>query len=122
MTHDRHDEVVRRFAAACRRRDGRALAALLGTDAIATCDGGGLVPGPEKPVRGAEEVARLVLATLGGRADTELAVESVNGRSGLAVRRFSRAVAVVGVETAGAEITALWIVLNPAKLGGWHGR
>jgi len=27
---------------------------------------------------------------------------------------------VVGAETAGSKVTALWIVLNPAKLGGWH--
>lgn len=118
----RHDQVVRRFAEACRREDVTALTAVLAVDAVATCDGGGLVPGPDGPVRGAADVARLVMALLCGQAGDELTVESVNGRTGLALRRGSRAVAVVGAGTAGAKITTLWIVLNPAKLGGWHRR
>ncbi|MDQ7809454.1 hypothetical protein Q5425_37515 [Amycolatopsis sp. A133] len=119
---DPHDATVRRFAAACRRRDSAALEAVLGDDAVATCDGGGLVLAPAGPVRGATEVARLVIEVLGGRAGAELTVESVNGRAGLVLRHASRAVAVAGIETAGAGITSLWIVLNPAKLGGWHRR
>ncbi|TDP96787.1 hypothetical protein EV186_104775 [Labedaea rhizosphaerae] len=81
-----------------------------------------MVPGPNGTVRGANEVVRLVMALPAGRAGVELTVESVNGRAGLALHRASRAVAVVGAETAGSKVTALWIVLNPAKLGGWHRR
>jgi RNA polymerase sigma-70 factor (ECF subfamily) len=117
---DRHDQVIRRFAEACRRGDVTALAAVLDVDAVATCDSGGLVPGPDEPVHGAAEVARLVMTSLRGEAGAELTVESVNGRAGLALRHASRAVAVVGAETAGSRITTLWIVLNPAKLSGWH--
>ncbi|MFI9454079.1 hypothetical protein [Amycolatopsis sp. NPDC052450] len=117
---DPHDATVRRFAAACRRRDRAALEAVLGHDAVATCDGGGLVPSPLGPVRGAAEVARLVIDVMGGHAGAELTVESVNGRAGLALRHVSRAVAVVAAETAGPQVTALWIVLDPAKLTGWH--
>jgi ketosteroid isomerase-like protein len=117
---DPHDATVRRFAAACRRRDGAALEAILGDDAVATCDGGDLVPAPAGTARGAAEVARLVIEVLGGPADAELTVESVNGRAGLALRHASRAVAVVGAQTAGFRITTLWIVVNPAKLTAWH--
>ncbi|WP_318306352.1 hypothetical protein [Amycolatopsis solani] len=117
---DPHDATVRRFAAACRRRDRAALEAVLGDDAVATCDGGGLVPAPAAPVRGAAAVARLVLEIVSGRAGAELTIESVNGRAGLALRHASRAVAVVGAETAGPRITTLWIVLDPAKLTSWH--
>ncbi|RSD11907.1 sigma-70 family RNA polymerase sigma factor family protein [Amycolatopsis eburnea] len=116
---DPQDATVRRFAAACRRRDGAALEAVLGDDAVATCDGGGLVPAPGS-VRGAAAVARLVIGIVAARAGAELTVESVNGRAGLALRHASRAVAVIGAETAGARITTLWIVLNPAKLTAWH--
>ena len=70
-------------------------------------------------VHGAEDVTRLVVGLLCGRPDTELTVESVNGQAGLAARHEGWAVAVVGVEVAGTEITGLWIVLNPAKLRGW---
>ncbi|WP_439381100.1 hypothetical protein [Amycolatopsis lexingtonensis] len=119
-SRDRHDDVVRRFADACRRADVTGLTAVLAADAVATCDAGGHVPGPDGPVHGRAAVARLVVASLCGRAGAELTVESVNGRAGLALRHTSRAVAVVGAETAGSWITTLWIVLNPAKLTGWH--
>jgi len=112
---DRHDQVIRRLAEACRRGDGTALAAVLDVDATATCDAGGTAP-----AHGAGEVARLVMTSLCGQAGSELTVESVNGRAGLALRRASRAVAVVAVQTAGAKVTALWIVLDPARLSGWH--
>ncbi|MFJ8912965.1 hypothetical protein [Amycolatopsis sp. NPDC102389] len=118
---DRHDQAVRRFAEACRRGDVTALAAVLDVNAVATCDSGEAAPAPA-PAHGGGEVARLVMAVLCGRPGAELTVESVNGRAGLALRRASRAVAVVGTETAGSKVTALWIVLNPAKLGGWHRR
>ena len=74
------------------------------------------------PIHGARDVAQLVAVLLCGQPDAELTIEAVNGRTGLALRRTGRAVAVVGVGTAGRKVTAVWIVLNPAKLGGWHRR
>lgn len=112
---DRLDEVVRGLAAACLRDDISAVRAALDTDAVAVCDGG-------VSLHGAWEVAQLVAVLLCGQADAELTVESVNGRAGLALRRAGRAVAVVAVAAAGARVTDLWIVLNPAKLAGWHRR
>jgi RNA polymerase sigma-70 factor (ECF subfamily) len=117
---DRDDGVVRRFAEACRSADIAALCAALDAEAIAVCDGGGMAPAALGPVRGAEGVAQLVAALLGGQPDAELTIEAVNGRPGLALRRAGRAVAVVGVTVAGIKIAFLWIVLNPAKLGSWH--
>ena len=119
---DRHDDGVRGFAAACQLGEMAALLAALDADAIAVCDGGGLVAAPKAYVLGAPGVARLVAALLCGQPDTELTIESVNGRAGLALRRVGRAVAVVGIQTADAKVTVLWIVLNPAKLRGWHRR
>ncbi|MFI5627427.1 hypothetical protein ACIA03_28485 [Nocardioides sp. NPDC051685] len=117
--HERHDLVVRRFAEACRRGDVNDLAAILSAETVGTCDSGGLVVPSDEPVRGRVEVARFVM-TLCERAGVDVAVESVNGRAGLVLREGSRAVAVLGAESAGYEITTLWIVLNPAKLGDWH--
>jgi len=119
---DRHDDVVRRFAEACRLGDIAALRAALHADAIVVCDGGGLVPAALGPVGGAEDVARLVAVVLCGQPEAELTIEAVNGRTGLALRRAGRVVAVAGVGTAGRKVTAVWIVLNPAKLGSWHRR
>lgn len=114
-----HDDVVRRFVQACQSGDINEIWAVLDTDAAAVCDAGGVVPGVG-PVYGADDVAQFAAVLLRGRPGSELTIESVNGRAGLAVRRGGRAVAVVAVETARAGVTALWIVLNPEKLRLWH--
>lgn len=116
----RHDDVVRRFAEACQLGDLAALQATLDADAIAVCDGGGLVPAALSPIHGAEAVAQLTAVLLGGQPDTEVTIEAVNGQAGLALRRAGQAIAVVAVKSADAKVAVLWIVLNPAKLTGWH--
>jgi hypothetical protein len=116
----RHEQLVRGFAEACRRADLPAVRGALTAGAVAVCDGGGVVPGPLAPVHGADGVAELVAGLLCGPG--ELTVQAVNGRPGLALRRSGRAVAVVAVTVADAGIDLLWIVLNPAKLHGWHAR
>jgi hypothetical protein len=121
-TLDRHDNVVRRFVEACRMGDIAELWGTLDADAIAVCDGGGLVPAAPGPIQGAQDVAEMVAILLCGQLDAELTIESVNGRAGLAVRRTGQAFAVVGIGTADSKVSMLWIVLNPAKLAGWHRR
>lgn len=108
------DDVVRRLAAACRTGDATAL---LAPDVVAVCDGGGRVPAPILPLRGAAEVAWLLHALLPGN---DLTVAGVNGRPGLVLRRAGRAVAVIAVTGDHDRVTALWVVLNPAKLRAWH--
>ena len=119
---DRHDGVVRRFAEACKLADIAGVRAVLDADAIAVCDGGGVVPAATGPVCGAEGVAELVAVVLCGQPDTQLTIEAVNGRAGLALRRAGQAIAVVGITVADAKVAAVWMVLNPVKLGGWHRR
>jgi RNA polymerase sigma-70 factor (ECF subfamily) len=116
----RHDRVARRFAAACDTGDPTALRAVLAADAMVVSDGGGKLRAAVRPTYGADAVARFVTALLTGQPGTEVAVESVNGRTGLVLRQAGRAVAVAGVSVAGAEVTAVWIVLNPDKLQRWH--
>jgi RNA polymerase sigma-70 factor (ECF subfamily) len=111
------DDVGLGFAEACLRGDVAAVRAALDTEAVAVCDSGVALPGT---IHGAEDVAELVAGLLCGRPDTELTIESVNGRAGLALRHAGRAIAVVGVGVVHAKVTDLWIVLNPAKLRGWH--
>lgn len=116
------DDVVRRLADACRPTDVAALRAVLADDAVAVCDGGGIVPAPAGPVFGADNVAALVAGLLCGEPGDELIVEAVNGGAGLALRRDGRALAVVAVRTAYGRVFSMWIVLNPAKLSAWHRR
>ena len=100
--------------------DSAALQAVLAADAIVVSDGGGKVRAAVHPVLRREAVARFVTALLTGQPGTDLAVEPVNGRTGLVLRRAGQAVAVVGLSVAGAEVTAVWVVLNPDKLQRWH--
>ncbi|MFF4625017.1 sigma-70 family RNA polymerase sigma factor family protein [Nonomuraea jabiensis] len=116
----RHDQVARRFAAACQAGDTEALREVLAADAIVVSDGGGKVRVAVRPIYGADAVARVVTALLIDQPETELTIGSVNGRTGLVLRRAGKAVAVVSVSVAGAEVTAVWIVLNPDKLQRWH--
>jgi hypothetical protein len=55
--------------------------------------------------------------TLG--SGVELGIKAVNGHPGLTVRSGNRAPAVADVAVTGAKISALWVVVNPAKLRGW---
>ncbi|MEJ3749443.1 siderophore-interacting protein [Actinomycetes bacterium KLBMP 9797] len=119
---ERHDEIVRRFAEACQLGDITGLRAVLDPDAVAVCDGGGVVPAALGPIHGAEDVAELVAVLLCGQPDTELTIEAVNGHAGLALRRAGQTLAVVAVNEVDARVAMLWIVLNPAKLRGWHRR
>jgi hypothetical protein len=119
---NRVDEILGQLVEACRRGDLVAVRDSLDVDAVAVCDGGALVAAPMDPVHGAEEVARLIAVLLCGEPDTELTVEAVNGRAGLALRRAGRAIAVIGVRGAGTKVADLWIVLNPVKLRAWHRR
>jgi hypothetical protein len=114
-----HDDVVRRLAAACHTGEVTAIEAVLDPEAVAVCDSGGRVPAPLRPVRRAAEIARLLHALLPG---ADLTAESVNGRAGLVIRQAGRAVAVIAVSCDQDRAAALWIVLNPAKLRGWHRR
>ncbi|MEO3813424.1 hypothetical protein ABGB17_30870 [Sphaerisporangium sp. B11E5] len=116
----RHDRVARRFAAACQAGDTEVLREVLAADAIVVSDGGGKVRVAVRPSYGVDAVAQVVTALLIDQPGTDLAIGSVNGRAGLVLRRAGKAVAVVSVSVAGAEVTAVWIVLNPDKLQRWH--
>ncbi|MGW4404860.1 sigma factor [Nonomuraea sp. NPDC004702] len=115
-----HERVARRFAAACQAGDTEALREVLAADAIVVSDGGGKVRVAVRPAHGADAVARVVTALLIDQPGTEPAIGSVNGRTGLVLRRAGKVVAVVSVSVAGAEVTAVWIILNPDKLQRWH--
>jgi Ohr subfamily peroxiredoxin len=119
--HAKHDQVARRFATACEKGDVAALREVLATDAMVVSDGGGKLRAPVRPTYGADAVARFVTTLLAGRpGGAEVALGSVNGRTGLVLRRAGKAVAVVSVSVADDQVTAAWIVLNPDKLRHWH--
>lgn len=109
------DELV----AVLTRHDVTGLAAMLDPDVVLVSDGGDKVVTPLRPVRGVDAVAGLVAALV--TADSVLAVECVNGRPGVVVRRGSRACAVIVALLEVSVVRHVWVVLNPDKLGRWHG-
>jgi RNA polymerase sigma-70 factor (ECF subfamily) len=116
----RHARVVHRFAAACETSDLAMLAEILAADVIVVSDGGGKVRTPLWPVEGAGDAALFVSGLLTCRPSVALAVEPVNGRMGLVLRREGQAMAVISLSVAGHEVTAVWVVANPDKLSSWH--
>src|SRR5581483_5246941 len=62
----RHDQVVRRFGAACQTGDIGTLRAVLAADAMVVSDGGGKVRAAPHPTHGADAVARFIATLLTG--------------------------------------------------------
>ncbi|MEV6283972.1 hypothetical protein [Kribbella sp. NPDC051770] len=124
---DQHTALVHCFAAACERGDATQLAALLADDAEMVIDGGGRLRAAIRPIRGAREAAEHIATLLAGQLCN---VERVNDRAGLVLRRAGQAVGVVSLNLtpaagtaanlAAAEVTTVWIVLNPDKLRNWQ--
>lgn len=58
------ERVVEQFLSALRRGDVRGILAVLAPDVVFTADGGGRVPAIQKPIQGAERVARFLMGLL----------------------------------------------------------
>ncbi|MBY8877534.1 RNA polymerase sigma-70 factor [Actinacidiphila acidipaludis] len=114
------DETRRALAAfqqAVETGDLRNLIALLAPDVVALGDGGGVREAAPQPLRGAQEVGRVLsegLPRFAGRADVE-AVE-VNGRAGLVIRVDGVIEGVVTIRIDDGLITGIYNVRNPEKL------
>lgn len=103
--------VVAAFANACDSGDIDALLPLLDRDVVLRSDGGGVVRSALNPIRGADRVARYLVATTHG-----LVVAPVNGRPGLLRIRDGSVVGVVAITVDGGRVVAVDIVRNPEKL------
>jgi RNA polymerase sigma-70 factor (ECF subfamily) len=114
---DRHAELLRAFAAACRVGDLAALQSLLATDVKAWSDGGGKARAALNVVSGRLAVARF-FAGLGKTApvDGPVEVRELNGLPSLVLWKDGQPSTVVGVETDGDLILAIHVVVNPDKL------
>jgi len=111
--------VVAAFLDASARGDLERLLAVLDPTVVLRADGGGRVPAAGRPVQGAEQVARVVLAGqkwypgLAGRA------VAVNGGTGALMTLDDQLLAVVGVTVSDGRITEIDLVVNPDKLAGF---
>jgi RNA polymerase sigma-70 factor, ECF subfamily len=115
---ERH-ELAARFLDAAREGDLDGLLALLAPDAVLVGDGGGKARAIPKPMVGARQIARALLA-FGQLADgwgVTLEPVLVNGQPGLrALDGEGRIASVMAVTVAGGRVVRVDSVVNPDKL------
>jgi RNA polymerase sigma-70 factor (ECF subfamily) len=112
-----HDETVTAFLDAAAGGDREALIATLDPDVVLTSDGGGQVSSARRPVYGAGRVARFVLG-IGAKIAPEeaIAVITVNGATGIGIRRGEELTTVVSLTVVAGRITRVDLVRAPEKL------
>ncbi|MDB4989776.1 MAG: polymerase sigma-70 factor [Myxococcaceae bacterium] len=119
-THEAHARLLFEFARACAQGDLAGLERLLAEDVRATSDGGGKVHAAQRPIVGANRVARLYLGIFKLAASSQPSVEiaQVNGLPALVVRVLGTVKSIVDLETDGERILSVRAIVNPDKLAG----
>jgi RNA polymerase sigma-70 factor, ECF subfamily len=111
-----HRRVLAAFLDAARRGELADLVALLDPEVVARADGGGTVPAPPEPVRGAARVAAMLIGLGRLYPGVELRVVSVAGVPGVLLLGGDTLVGVTSVEVVAGRLTEINYVVNPAKL------
>jgi RNA polymerase sigma-70 factor, ECF subfamily len=119
VSREEQEQLVLAFAAACAAGSREQLVGLLDSEVVFRSDGGGQVPSARLPLRGADRVARALLALerkrlLDGRPASGRLV-SVNGGPGV-VLHDGIALNVMSFAFDDDRIAAIDIVRNPEKL------
>jgi RNA polymerase sigma-70 factor, ECF subfamily len=112
--------LLKRFVAAVEARDEQAILGLFAPDATWTADGGGRTPAAPRPIKGAEQIARLIIGLQRRfyRDGTTMHLAEVNGETGLFVRLDGDIIATISIATDGDRILAAYAIVNPEKLHG----
>jgi hypothetical protein len=115
-------DLARRFLDACATGDLDGLTSMLAGDAVAWADGGGKFSAARRPVLGADRVARFVsgvVAKWGAAGGVRVA--PVNGGLGLLFYAGDRLRGVLTVAAEEGRVRAVFVVMNPDKLGATAG-
>ena len=114
----RQRAVVDRFLTALLGGDMQSLMDVLAPGAVLLSDGGGKVTAARKPVFGAENIVRF-LAGIAKTPVPDMRVEpsSLNGMPALVVYAGDRVDLVALVEASNEQVTGVYLVRNPDKLG-----
>src|SRR5215211_2828375 len=128
--------VTERFLEAASGGDLEALMGVLAPGVTLVADGGGRALAPRRPVRGAEKVARFLLAvateermarflrSVGSEpivADLRVSMASVNGGPGILVFSGDKPISVLVLDISDGVVRAIHLVANPEKLAGVRG-
>ena len=110
-------ELVEAFAAACRQGDLERLVTLLDPEVVWRGDGGGKVAAMPRFLRGAANVAHVLITYQDGRrAPQAVWPADVNGVPGLVLRDAAGVLSVIAFTVDAGRITAIDVIRNPDKL------
>ena len=124
--------VTERFLAACTDGDLDALMGVLAPGVTLVADGGGRALAPRRPLVGAEQVARFLLAiatesqmgrflqSIAAEPSREIHIElaQVNGGPGIVATAAGAPIATFVLGVADGLVQAIYLVANPDKLAG----
>jgi RNA polymerase sigma-70 factor (TIGR02957 family) len=127
--------VTERFLEATSSGDLEALMGVLAPGVTLVADGGGRALAPRRPVRGAEKVARFLLAvateekmarfleSIGAEPVPDLGVHpaQVNGGTGVVITSEDRPITALVLDVADGAVQTIHLVANPEKLAGVRG-
>jgi RNA polymerase sigma-70 factor (TIGR02957 family) len=128
--------VTERFLEANSTGNLEALMAVLAPGVTLVADGGGRALAPRRPVRGAEKVARFLLAvateegmarflrSVGGEpvaADLRVHLAPVNGAPGILVVSGDKPISALVLGVSDGFVRTIYLVANPEKLAGVRG-
>lgn len=118
VTESAKAALIHRFTAALEARDEQALLGLFAPEAVWTADGGGKTGAGLYPIVGADRITRLVIGIWDRfwGADRSLEVATINGETGLILRRGDQIAGTLSIATDGERILAVYAVVNPDKL------
>jgi len=119
VSPDAHRDLIGRFAQATMAQDANALIALFAPEIVFYTDGGGRAPAALNPIYGPDKVTRLIiglLAKFDPAAVPRIQALEINGRPGLVLTVDGGVYSTLGIETDGAQITAIYLMRNPDKL------
>jgi RNA polymerase sigma-70 factor (TIGR02957 family) len=105
-----------RFLAACGTGDLAGLLQLLAPDVELVADGGGKVRSALRPIRGADKVARFLIAIMRNAEGWGIEFPHVNGAPGLLASQDGQPKAVSKIELMEGTISRIYFVTNPEKL------
>jgi len=114
-----HERAVNRLVTALNTGDIQGLMDVLAPDAVSVADGGGKVRGAaRRPLIGAETIARYLIGSLAKVTGTIVATATtVNGQPGMRVELDGTLAGIVTVTVEDGQITRIYSVANPDKLG-----
>jgi RNA polymerase sigma-70 factor (ECF subfamily) len=120
-----HRRLLEAFLNAARTGDLAALEELFASDVVSYSDGGGAVRGAARiPVTGRTRVAKLTTKAFSPRfwPGAEITWAEANGRPAAMVLHGETITALVTISASAQGIDQIMLVMNPAKLGGFHWR